>query len=185
MHALDKSHLALLADVRHRHNMLETATINEGWPDTPDWQVIAHAAAVAAIHQTPYGFLLSSQANVEIAVRLTSDDEVCALNRDYRGQDKPTNVLSFPMIAPDLLETIARSAEGEALLGDIILARSVCEREAEEKAIGLSDHVTHLVVHGTLHLLGYDHGGDVQADAMEALERAAMASLGLADPYGD
>ncbi len=165
--------------------MLETATIIEGWPDHADWQRLTQDAVLAAINQTAYGFLLLSPATVEVAVRLTSDEVVQSLNRDYRNQDKPTNVLSFPMISPHLLAVYDGSEEGEILLGDIVLAQNVCEREADEKNLTISDHATHLIVHGMLHLLGYDHMTDQDAEAMEALERGAMAALGLADPYGD
>ena len=119
------------------------------------------------------------------SIRLTSDDEVHTLNRQYRQQDKPTNVLSFPMVQPDLIETLDDTDDGEVLLGDIVLAYGVCAREAAEKGVSLEHHAAHLIVHGVLHLLGHDHMNDVDADAMEAIERAAMASLGLHDPYQD
>jgi probable rRNA maturation factor len=89
------------------------------------------------------------------------------------------------MIQPDLLEALANTDDGEVLLGDIVLAYGVCAREAVEKGVPLEDHAAHLIVHGTLHLLGYDHIDDVEADAMEAIERAAMSALGLHDPYQD
>jgi probable rRNA maturation factor len=120
---------------------------------------------------------------IEVSVRLTDDAEVQTLNREYRHKDKPTNVLSFPMVQPDLLEGLANSDDGEVLLGDIVLARETCAREAEEKSVTFADHATHLIVHGTLHLLGYDHQGDSEAEAMEALERAILATLGIDDPY--
>ena len=81
---------------------------------------------------------------------------------------------------------LANSDDGEVLLGDIVLAHGVCAREAEEKAIAIDAHAAHLIVHGTLHLLGYDHEqGEAEAEAMETLERAALAALGIADPYSD
>ena len=85
----------------------------------------------------------------------------------------------------DLLETLANSDDGEILLGDIVLARETCAREAGEKGISLEDHATHLIVHGTLHLVGYDHMDDTSAAAMEAMEVKALASLGIANPYAD
>jgi probable rRNA maturation factor len=164
--------------------VIETAVLIEtGWPDGPDWSVLASKAVAAAIANTPYGWLGSSDASVEVSIKFASDDEVCILNRDYRGKDKPTNVLSFPMVAPDLITGIANTDDGEVLLGDIILAFGTCEREAEAREISTDAHATHLIVHGTLHLLGYDHMNDGEAEAMEVLEQEIMASLGLHNPY--
>jgi len=155
------------------------------WPDALDWEARAAEAAAAALALTPYAPLADAAPLVEIAVRLTDDAEVQALNRDFRSKDKPTNVLSFPQVQADLLTSLSNSDDGEILLGDIVLARETCAREAEEKGIPLADHATHLIVHGTLHLVGYDHMDDVSAAAMEALEVKALASLGIANPYGD
>lgn len=155
------------------------------WPDALDWEVRAGEAVAAALVLTPYASLADAAPLVEVSVRLTDDEEVHALNRDFRGKDKPTNVLSFPQVQADLLEGLANSDDGEILLGDIVLARETCAREAEEKAISIIDHATHLIVHGTLHLVGYDHMDDVSAGAMEALEVKALASLGIANPYAD
>lgn len=153
------------------------------WPEN-DWDTLATRAARAAVAATPHGDLATSRAQVEISVRLTSDDEVRQLNAHYRGKDKPTNVLSFPMIQPDLLDTVTlNSDDGEVLLGDIVLAHGVCAAEATEKGFTLADHATHLIVHGALHLLGYDHQGEDEAAAMEATERDVLAGLGIADPY--
>lgn len=163
--------------------MLDVAVQAEGWPDK-DWEALAAKASTAALSQSPYGEWLGWDAVIEVAVRLTSDDEVRTLNAQYRSKDKPTNVLSFPMIQPDLLEFVTQNSDdGEVILGDIVLALGVCEREAEERGIPVQDHAAHLIVHGTLHLLGYDHQGDAEAEAMEAMERAALADLGLHDPY--
>jgi probable rRNA maturation factor len=164
--------------------MLEIALSAEPiWGDH-DWTALATHAARAAIERTPHGPLLDAAATVEISVRLTDDDEVHTLNRQYRQKDKPTNVLSFPMVQPDLLETVSQNSDdGELLLGDIVLAHGVCVAEAVERGVSEAAHATHLIVHGTLHLLGYDHMDDDEADAMEAIERDALASLGLADPY--
>ena len=119
---------------------------------------------------------------MELSVRLTGDAEVRALNSEWRGKDKPTNVLSFPM-ADESDFTDANIAEHELLLGDIVLARGVCEREAAEKQVPFERHATHLLVHGTLHLLGYDHQQDDQAEDMEQREIRALARLGIDDPY--
>ena len=155
------------------------------WPDALDWEVRAAEAAAAALALTPFASLADAAPLVEIAVRLTDDIEVQALNRDFRGKDKPTNVLSFPQVQDDLLESLANSDDGEILLGDIVLARETCMREAEEKGVSVVDHATHLIIHGTLHLVGYDHMDDASATAMEALEVKALASLGIANPYAD
>jgi len=153
------------------------------WPDG-EWEALAARAAAAAVERTPFAGLAATPAAVEISVRLASDAEVHALNRQYRGKDRPTNVLSFPMVQRDLLESVTlNSDDGEVLLGDIVLAHGVCAAEAAERGVGLADHAGHLLVHGVLHLLGYDHGDDAQADAMEGMERDALASLGLHDPY--
>ncbi|WEK42782.1 MAG: rRNA maturation RNase YbeY [Candidatus Sphingomonas colombiensis] len=156
---------------------------DEPWPDR-DWATLAEVAVRAAVGRTPYGELLTTAALVEVSVRLTSDEEVHTLNRQYRGKDKPTNVLSFPMVQPDLLETVSQNTDdGELLLGDIVLAHGVCAHEAAERGVTVEAHATHLIVHGTLHLLGYDHLTDDEGDAMEAIERDALADLGIADPY--
>lgn len=164
--------------------MLDVAALREAdWPEL-DWDALVDRAAQAAIRQTPYAEWLGWPTTIEIAVRLTSDDEVQTLNRQYRDKDKPTNVLSFPMIQPDLLESVTQNSDdGEVLLGDIVLAHGVCATEAVERAISVQDHATHLIVHGVLHLLGYDHMGDAEAEAMEDMERAALDQLGLHDPY--
>ena len=151
----------------------------EGWPDG-EWGALAAAAAAAA------GQVAPELANPRLSASLlfTTDAEVHALNREWRGRDKPTNVLSFPMLDRD--ELLALASEGTPeLLGDIALARETCEREAEEKGVTIGDHASHLIVHGLLHLAGYDHEtSDDAATAMEALETKALAILGVGDPYG-
>jgi probable rRNA maturation factor len=107
-----------------------------------------------------------------VAVLLTDDAAVKTLNADFRGKDAPTNVLSFP--AP---------ATAAPHLGDIVLAFGVCAQEAEAQAKPLAHHLMHLTAHGVLHLLGYDHESDADAEAMEALEREILANLGVPDPY--
>ncbi len=165
--------------------MIDVAVLHEPpWSETEDWDVLATRAVAAALERTPQGGWLTSSSMIEIAVRLTSDDEVHALNRQYRDKDAPTNVLSFPMVQPDLLDAVsANSDDGEVLLGDIVLAHGVCASEAVEKGVSIAHHAAHLIVHGTLHLLGHDHGNDAEGAAMEGLERDALASLGIADPY--
>lgn len=113
-----------------------------------------------------------SEAQGEVSVLLTNDPEIQTLNRDWRDKDKPTDVLSFPA---DPMDT--------PFLGDIAVSLGVCQRDAADRAIALDQHVSHLLVHGLLHLLGHDHKDDTEAAEMEALEIAALASLGWPDPY--
>jgi probable rRNA maturation factor len=155
---------------------------DEEWDSSTDWSLLVRRAAESAVAESAFPQLASGPRPVEISVRLTSDDQVRALNAEWRGKDKPTNVLSFPLAGPGELES--EGAEGlELMLGDIVLARGVCEREAAEKAIPVEAHATHLLVHGTLHLLGYDHNDAVEAAEMESREIRALARLGIADPY--
>lgn len=164
--------------------MIEVAVqLEPSWEDGTDWDKLAIEAVTAAVRASPYGEILTAAYSAEISIRLADDDEVRALNLQYRQKDKPTNVLSFPMVQDDFLRTLAYSDDGESLIGDIILARGVCIGEAAEKGATAAQHATHLMVHGTLHLLGFDHIDDEQAEAMEELERAALATLGIDDPY--
>jgi probable rRNA maturation factor len=114
----------------------------------------------------------------EVSVRVVDEDEMQTLNRDYRDQDKPTNVLSFPA------GEVAGLPPGESsMLGDIVVCAGVVAREAEEQGKPLGDHWGHMLVHGVLHLLGHDHMTEREADEMEALERDILGRLGIADPY--
>jgi probable rRNA maturation factor len=158
---------------------------DEEWDSSTGWEALARRAAEAAIAQSDYPHLTSTPRAVELSVRLTSDEQVRALNAEWREKDKPTNVLSFPLAEPDELASKGDSVGPELMLGDIVLAHGVCVREAQEKHIPLEQHATHLVVHGTLHLLGYDHHEDAEATDMELRETRALAALGLADPYGE
>jgi probable rRNA maturation factor len=163
--------------------MIEVAVQREpGWPEE-DWQALATRAVDAALDTSPFGWIREGRFTAEVSVRLTDDAEVQALNRDYRGKDKPTNVLSFPLVQRDLLDGLANSDDGEVLLGDIVLAAGVCIAEAADKDVPVATHATHLIVHGLLHLLGYDHQGNAEAEVMEAIERSALAAIGIADPY--
>ena len=163
--------------------MLEVAVeADEEWDSSRSWEQLARKAAEAAIAESAFPDLAASTRPVEISVRLTSDDHVRALNSEWRRKDKPTNVLSFPMAEPYEYQD-ETFAEKELLLGDIILARGVCETEAADKHVDVEDHATHLIVHGTLHLLGYDHEGEADAADMEAREIRALARLGIANPY--
>jgi probable rRNA maturation factor len=163
--------------------MLEIALdADEEWDSSRPWAPLAHKAAEAAIAESAFPDLALSGRPIEISVYLTSDDHVRELNAKWRGKDKPTNVLSFPMVESYELQD-ENVAEKELLLGDIILAHGVCEAEAGEKGVSFEEHTTHLLVHGTLHLLGYDHHDDTEAAEMEAREVRALARLGIANPY--
>ncbi|MEM1381436.1 MAG: rRNA maturation RNase YbeY [Pseudomonadota bacterium] len=114
-----------------------------------------------------------------VTALFTDDETVRALNAEWRGKDKPTNVLSFPA------EPMPGLPEEAQPLGDLALALEMCTREASEKGISFHDHAAHLLVHGLLHLLGYDHIEDGEAETMESLERTILRHMGIADPYGD
>ncbi|WP_245926716.1 rRNA maturation RNase YbeY [Breoghania corrubedonensis] len=148
-------------------------TINaDGWPDEERLHPLAARAFAAARREADLRYLPGS----ELSLVFSDDAAVQVLNRDYRGKDKPTNVLSFP----------GGDEDGPVfgpLLGDIVLARETVAREAEEAAGGFEDHLLHLIVHGILHLFGYDHQVDQEAEIMEGLETRILASLGIADPY--
>ena len=143
------------------------------WDSRIDWPALARSAVHAAVAHSRHAGLSDS----EVSVKFTSDAEVRALNSAWRGKDKATNVLSFPMAA----EAELASAQ---LLGDVVLAHGICAAEAVERTVAVEVHAAHLVVHGTLHLLGYDHEtSDEDAEEMEEAERRALASIGIADPY--
>ena len=166
--------------------MLQTElTVSPLWEQDIDWTDLAARAAKAAITASSHADLLSQDFAMEVSVKLSDDKEVQSLNQAYRGKDKPTNVLSFPQIQPDLLETLANTDDGEALLGDIILAYETCLEESATKSIAFSDHVSHLIVHGSLHLLGYDHENEVDAGLMENCEINALTTIGIANPYAE
>jgi len=152
--------------------------IEAPWP-TGEWQALASRAAEAARHAAPE----LANSRLSASLLFTCDDEIHGLNRQWRGQDKATNVLSFPML--ERAELLALEREGPPeLLGDVALAYETCAREAAEKSIAIEHHAAHLVIHGLLHLAGYDHEVSPQeADAMEALEVKALALMGIADPY--
>ena len=154
------------------------------WDSRTDWAGLADEAVRAAVAQSAHAALTESGITVEVSVKFGADDEVKALNATHRGQDKPTNVLSFPMLGAELIASVGRAEGGEVLLGDVVLAAGVCSREAADKGVALRTHAAHLIVHGTLHLLGYDHEtGEADAEAMEEVERRALAVIGIGDPY--
>jgi probable rRNA maturation factor len=151
-----------------------------GWPED-GWDALAARAAQAAAEVAPE----LAAPRLSVSVLFTNDEEVHELNREWRGKDRPTNVLSFPML--ERADLLALGPDGPpVLLGDVALAYDTCAREAREKGVPLDHHAAHLIVHGLLHLAGHDHvASEEEAEAMEALERSALAKLGIADPYGD
>ena len=152
--------------------------IEEPWP-AGDWEQISGRSAAALAEIAPE----LANSRLSTSILFTSDDEVHTLNREWRQRDKPTNVLSFPMLERSDLLALAPDGPPE-LLGDIALAYETCAREATEKGISVQAHTAHLIVHGLLHLAGYDHElGEEHAEAMEALEVKALALIGVADPY--
>jgi probable rRNA maturation factor len=151
---------------------VEVVRHGEAWDPAPLTDAMFTRAAEAAFVAAPP----LSPGAYEATIVLTDDAEMRDLNRIWRGKDAPTNVLSFP--AEDRLYE-------PSLLGDVVLAYETARKEAREQNLALADHVSHLVVHGMLHLLGFDHIEDDEAERMEDLERKALASLGIADPYAD
>jgi probable rRNA maturation factor len=152
------------------------------WDSNTRWDELARSAASAAISESAFPKLAAGPRAVEISLRLAGDEEVRLLNAQWRGKDQATNVLSFPMAEGAELAGAAEIGP-ELMLGDIILAHGVCVAEAAAKAVPVERHAAHLMVHGTLHLLGYDHSDDAQATDMEARETRALARIGIADPY--
>lgn len=145
--------------------MIDIEIEDDGWAAVADIEALVTRAAEAA---------LAGERGRAVTVLLTNDDIVRELNGRFRGQDRPTNVLSFPAIE-----------NPEGFIGDIALAYGVCAREAAEQGKALGDHLQHLVAHGVLHLVGYDHQTDAEAEAMEALEREILSGLGVSDPYAE
>jgi probable rRNA maturation factor len=144
---------------------------SKAWPRTA--AALCRKAAQTALD------VCALRQDVEVSILLTTDSAVRKLNAQFRGKDKPTNVLSFPADPEDTFP-------GEPqILGDIAIAYGVCAKEAKDEDKTFHDHLTHLVVHGVLHLLGYDHEKGKEADTMEEWERKILARLGIADPYAD
>lgn len=163
--------------------MLDIDVESDGeWDSSQSWPELVRNAAQAAIAESAFPQLAASERSLELSVRLAGDGEVRELNARWRGKDKPTNVLSFPQMEREQLE-VAAAPGPDMMLGDLVLAGGVCAREAHDKGISVAAHATHLVVHGTLHLLGYDHQDDRSAEDMESREVRALARLGIDDPY--
>ncbi len=141
---------------------------------SPGWN--AEPAAIETVRRAIAAAAERCSARGEVSVLLADDETIRLLNRDWRHVDKPTNVLSFPAVAPP-------NVAPKPLLGDIVISYETVARECSEEHKPFLHHLAHLAVHGFLHLMGYDHQTDSQADAMEGLERDILADLGIADPY--
>ncbi|MCC6756217.1 MAG: rRNA maturation RNase YbeY [Solirubrobacterales bacterium] len=145
------------------------------WQREADAEAIVHRAIAAAA-----AAVAADTAGAELAVMLTDDAGIRTLNKNWRGIDKPTNVLSFPALSP---ERAPAAGDAPRMLGDIAIAFETTRAEAEAERKPFDHHLSHLAVHGFLHLIGYDHETDNEAEAMEGLERAILARLGIPDPY--
>lgn len=155
--------------------------------ESPKWQSrqgdiscedIVKQTALLAI-EAGFAYLGKSDNSSEISIVLADDDFVQTLNKTYRDKDKPTNVLSFPQTEQDEFD----DAMGEISLGDVIIAYDVIDREAKEQSKDFYDHLRHMLVHGTLHLMHFDHLDDDQAEEMEALEVVILCKMGIKNPY--
>jgi probable rRNA maturation factor len=156
--------------------LTEVLVVAECWQTEPDAEAVIHRAidAAAEIADADVG-------EAELAVMLTDDTGIRTLNNNWRGIDKPTNVLSFPALQP----TAGAPADAPRMLGDIAIAYETTRKEADDEEKPFDHHLSHLAVHGFLHLIGYDHEKDDNAEAMEGLEREILAQLGIPDPYAD
>jgi probable rRNA maturation factor len=157
---------------RTRHLSIAIRTQSRRWRELADLRERVASAADAALAVAP----VKPREAAELSLLLTDDKRIRAVNRDWRGFDKATNVLSFPAAPPERIAT-------SPVLGDIVLAYETVAREAGNEGKSIGDHLSHLVVHGLLHLLGEDHETEDEAARMEGLEVAALARLGIADPY--
>ena len=153
----------------------------------PTWQACT-ADPLALCDRAARAALAVSRAGIgcaELGVLLADDETLRHLNNAYRGQDRATNVLAFPTFESRDQVTAAHPATSPILLGDVVLAYETAVAESAAARISLDDHLCHLVVHGVLHLLGYDHGQDDEAADMQQLEAMALAAIGIADPYAE
>lgn len=155
----------------------EVLVVAECWQTEPDAEAVIHRAIEAAAE-----FADADVGDAELAVMLTDDAGIRTLNGNWRGIDKPTNVLSFPALQP----TGAGGADdAPRMLGDIAIAYETTRKEADDEHKPFDHHLSHLAVHGFLHLIGHDHENDDDAEAMESLEREILTQLGIPDPYAD
>jgi probable rRNA maturation factor len=157
--------------------MTEVLVTANCWQDVPGAEAVIHRAVAAAAEMAD-----ADTGDAELAVMLTDDDGIRTLNQNWRGIDKATNVLSFPALQPT---GAVGPDDAPRMLGDIAIAYQTTRREADEEQKPFDHHLSHLAVHGFLHLIGYDHESDGEPEAMESLEREILAQLGIPDPYAD
>ena len=157
--------------------LTEVLVVADCWQTESDAEAVIHRAidAAAEIADADVG-------DAELAIMLTDDSGIRTLNSNWRGIDRPTNVLSFPALQPT---GAAMPDDAPRMLGDIAIAYETTRKEADDEQKPFDHHLSHLAVHGFLHLIGYDHEKDADAEAMEALEREILAQLGIPDPYAD
>ncbi len=155
----------------------EVLVVADAWQAEPDAESVIQRAITAAAE-----FVDADIGEAELAVMLTDDDGIRTLNSNWRGIDKPTNVLSFPALPPSVP---SGPDDAPRMLGDIAIAYQTTRQEADEEQKPFDHHLSHLAVHGFLHLIGYDHEQDDDAEDMETLEREILAQLGIPDPYSD
>ena len=159
------------------HPATDVMIVADCWNAEADAETIIHRAIEAAAEMVD-----AETADAELAIMLTDDAGIRTLNQNWRGIDKPTNVLSFPAIQPP---SGVELDDSPRMLGDIAIAFETMRREADEQEKPFNHHLSHLAVHGFLHLVGYDHEIDGEAEVMEQLERDILARLGIPDPYAD
>jgi len=158
--------------------MTEVLIVADAWNSEPDADAVIQRAVAVAAEMAD-----ADTADAELAVMLTDDAGIRTLNSNWRGIDKPTNVLSFPALRPPT--GVSGADDVPPMLGDIAIAYETARREADDEQKPFDHHLSHLTVHGFLHLVGYDHETDDEAEAMEALEIEILAQLGIPDPYAD
>jgi probable rRNA maturation factor len=156
--------------------LTEVLVVADCWQTEPDAEAVIHRAIEAAAELADAGV-----GEAELAVMLTDDSGIRTLNNNWRGIDKPTNVLSFPALQPPA----GAPSDAPRMLGDIAIAYQTTRKEADDEQKPFDHHLSHLAVHGFLHLIGYDHENDHDAEAMEGLETEILAQLGIPDPYQD
>jgi probable rRNA maturation factor len=162
--------------------LTEVLVVADGWRAEPDAEAVIHRAIAAAAETVQAETGEAGFGEAELAVMLTDDAGIRTLNSNWRGIDKPTNVLSFPALQPT---GAGGPDEAPRMLGDIAIAYQTTRKEADDEQKPFDHHLSHLAIHGFLHLMGYDHETDDDAEAMEGLEQEILAQLGIPDPYAD